>query len=81
MPTLLITGGSGFIGRHFCRAMVETEWSIIVLSRNIQSARKILPIKTRFIGDLNEIEPGIQIDAVLNLAGESLAEGRWTEAR
>ena len=81
MPTLLITGGSGFIGRHFCRAMIETEWSIIVLSRNIQSARKVLPIKTRFIGDLNEIEPGIQIDAVLNLAGESLAEGRWTEAR
>ena len=81
MPTLLITGGSGFIGRHFCRAMIETEWSIIVLSRNIQSARKVLPIKTQFIGDLNEIEPGIQIDAVLNLAGESLAEGRWTEAR
>jgi uncharacterized protein (TIGR01777 family) len=61
--------------------MIETEWSIIVLSRNIQSAKKVLPIKTRFIGDLNEIETGIQIDAVLNLAGESLAEGRWTEAR
>ena len=41
----------------------------------------MLTLIKSFIGDLNEIEPGIQIDAVLNLAGESLAEGRWTEAR
>jgi uncharacterized protein (TIGR01777 family) len=81
MPTLLITGGSGFIGRHFCHAIKETEWSIIVLSRNIKSAKNVLPIKTRFISDLNEIEPCARIDAVLNLAGESLAQGRWTEER
>ena len=74
MPTLLITGGSGFIGRHFCRAMIETEWSIIVLSRNIQSARKVLPIKTQFIGDLNEIEPGIQIDACLLYTSDAADE-------
>ncbi len=81
MPTLLVTGGSGFIGRHFCRAMTDTEWSIIVLSRNIQVAKKILPIKIRFISDLNELEPSVLVDAVLNLAGESLAQGRWTKAR
>tara|TARA_B100001063_G_C16715380_1_gene530408 strand:- start:443 stop:1339 length:897 start_codon:yes stop_codon:yes gene_type:complete len=81
MPTLLVTGGSGFIGRHFCHAMMETEWTIIVLSRNIQLARKVLPIETRCIADLNELERNIQIDTVLNLAGESLAEGRWTRTR
>ena len=81
MPTILITGASGFIGRHFCHAMDEMNWSIVALSRDINKAKKVLPDTSRVISKLSDMDSDSYIDAVVNLAGESLAEGRWTEKR
>ena len=81
MPTILMTGGSGFIGRHFCREADKLGWSMIVLSRNVKSAKDLLPKSTELISSLDEISSDRKIDTVINLAGEPLAEKRWTESR
>ncbi len=81
MTHILITGGSGFIGRHFCQQACQLGWQITVLSRNAKAAAKRLPEAVTIIESLENIPPQQQIDAVLNLAGQPLADGRWTQAR
>src|SRR3954463_6624464 len=34
LPTVAVTGGSGFVGGHFVRAATEAGWRIRLLSRN-----------------------------------------------
>jgi|TARA_B110000003_G_scaffold179802_1_gene179048 uncharacterized protein (TIGR01777 family) len=81
MPTILITGGSGFIGVHFCREAENLGWSIIVLSRNVEAAKKVLPNSIDVIATLEQIPGDRRVDTVINLAGEPLANNRWTESR
>lgn len=81
MKTILITGGSGFIGRHLCRAAINRKYTVIVLTRDRSMAAKHLPSDVSLIDDLNQLEAYPAVDIVVNLAGQSLAEGRWTMKR
>lgn len=72
---VLITGGTGFIGRALCKQLFQAGHHITVLTRN--SAAVALP-GVRLISRLDEAQG---VDAVVNLAGEPLAEGRWNAAR
>lgn len=81
MQTILLTGGTGFIGSHFCMAAVAQGHQVIVLTRNIKKARVTMPAAVRFISDLSQIEADQKIDAIVNLAGESLGDKRWSESR
>jgi hypothetical protein len=81
MQTVLVTGGSGFIGRHFCRAASQLGWNIIVLSRNPSNAKTLLPDAVQVVSNLNQIASDLFIDSIVNLAGKSLAEHRWTKKR
>lgn len=72
----LITGGTGFIGTALIEALREKGHAVTVLTR------QALPDLSdcRYVSDLDEIDQGKQFDGVINLAGASLAGGRWTEA-
>ncbi|MEO8461203.1 MAG: TIGR01777 family oxidoreductase [Dokdonella sp.] len=74
----LITGGSGFIGRALCTSLVADRQRVTVLTRNIDRARSRLPADVTLIDRLDRAR---DVDTVINLAGENLAAGRWTEAR
>lgn len=78
MNKALITGGTGFIGRHLCKSLLDDGWSVQVISRDPQAAAEVLPADTVPIDSPRAAQPA---DVVVNLAGENLAEGRWTEAR
>ena len=74
---VLVTGGSGFIGRALCSALRAAGHSVTVLSR--QPARHAAALSgVRLIDALREAEG---VDAVINLAGEPLAAGRWNDHR
>ena len=74
----LITGGSGFIGSALCRSLVADGHRVTVLTRDIERARGRVPEASFLIDRLDFAE---DVDAVVNLAGENLASGRWTAAR
>lgn len=83
---ILVTGGTGFVGRPLCRALRGTGHSLTVLTRNASAAKAALGEGIDLIPwkpDTGELPPkalkGVQ--AVVNLAGESIGAGRWTEAR
>ena len=78
--TTLVTGGTGFVGSYLLPKLSKK----ILTTRNVERAqKKITDPQAEFLsfdGDLN-IDPATKIDAVVNLMGESIAEGRWTEAK
>ena len=78
---ILITGGSGFIGQHLCRRLAAHGHELIVLSRRPRRVAKLLPEETRIVSSLDDIADNDPIDGIVNLAGESLFAGRWTERR
>lgn len=78
---ILITGGTGLIGRHLCRALLADGHELTVLSRKPAS----VPIKcgaaVHPMAVLAEWHPGQAFDAVINLAGEPIVDMRWTAKR
>lgn len=75
---VLITGGSGFIGQALCPLLIEAGHQLTVLTRDPARAARSLPPAVGLVERLDQVP---HADAVVNLAGEPLAEGRWTEAR
>ena len=77
---VLITGASGFVGQLLCQRLVESGHQPLVVSRSPEKAAKVLPESTvvrRSVKDFAAESP----QAIVNLAGEPIAEGRWTEAK
>jgi uncharacterized protein (TIGR01777 family) len=74
----LITGGSGFIGSALCRSLIADGHRVTVLTRDIVRARQRVPDAVFVIDRFDFAQ---EVDAVVNLAGENLASGRWTAAR
>ena len=81
MSSILITGGSGFIGRHFCTQAQQLGFQLCVLTRNPEAAAARLPASVRLIQRLSELEADYAPEVIVNLAGEPLAAGRWTQRR
>jgi uncharacterized protein (TIGR01777 family) len=75
---LLVTGGTGFIGRALIDSLLADGHRVTVLTRDVAAARKQLPTAVEAIDDLAALEG---VDAVVNLAGENLGSGRWSAAR
>jgi uncharacterized protein (TIGR01777 family) len=81
MSSILITGGSGFIGRHFCNQAQKLGLQLCILTRNPEAAALRLPASVRLIQRLSELEADYAPEVIVNLAGEPLAAGRWTQRR
>ena len=78
--TILVTGGSGFIGSHFCHSAVAQDNNVFVLSRNPRKCGH-LPKQVHCVARLADIPREINFDMVLNLAGEPLFNGRWSDSK
>ncbi len=77
---ILITGGTGFVGRQLV-TLLTTQHKVTVLSRDKEKAISILGEIPRIIISLNEFDNLDHFDAVINLAGEPIAQKRWTETQ
>ncbi len=83
---VLVAGGTGFIGRHVCHALLESQHEVTVLSRNPDHAQTTLPPHVSIAEwnpmKWNGIERHVErADAIINLAGEPIADSRWTPSR
>jgi uncharacterized protein (TIGR01777 family) len=79
---ILITGATGFVGRRLCEMLHQAGHTVRALSRDSVAAKQRVPLLKEVFpwNPLQELPP-LQAfegcDAVINLAGESIA-GRWT---
>ena len=78
--TVLVTGATGFIGRRLVEALAAAGHQAIVLARDPQKATQLAP-PFRLVTALDQIPADARIDAVVNLAGEPIADRPWTAAR
>ncbi|GGC78093.1 TIGR01777 family oxidoreductase [Marinobacter halophilus] len=78
---VLITGGTGFIGTVLCRDLISKGYSLTVLSRQGADTVRALCGRVEVTADLKNLEGHPGFHAVINLAGEGIADKRWTEAR
>lgn len=78
---LLVTGGTGFIGRELLKHL--TTHSIVLLTRDCSEAKKRL-LHTDlgnidYIDSLSQFNDVNDFDAIINLAGEPIADKRWSK--
>jgi len=76
--SVLITGGTGFIGRRLAEALIDAGHRVAILTRDPRKAAFIRGPVT-LIDDLDRLGDDVAFDAIVNLAGEP--HGRWTAAK
>lgn len=77
---VLVTGGTGFVGSRLVSALAAAGHSVTVLSRKTVGSTG-LPAGVKIVTSLDELAASARINAVVNLAGEPLANGLWTKAK
>lgn len=76
---ILISGGTGFVGRYLIPALLKEWYKITVIGRHLEK------IETAFKNSvtavtwerLSTLDPN-QFDVIINLSGQNIGEKRWT---
>jgi len=82
---VVITGGTGFIGSALCKAF-HKDYEVIALSRDASRAAKSIGGRAKIV-EWDGRTTGSWLGAangafaIINLAGENIASGRWNESR
>ncbi|MDY0205423.1 MAG: TIGR01777 family oxidoreductase [Pseudomonas sp.] len=77
---ILITGGTGLIGRNLCRLWLAQGHELYVWSRRPEQVKALCGEAVQPVAELSELN-AVQLDAVINLAGAPIADRPWTKAR
>jgi uncharacterized protein len=85
MHTILITGGTGIIGKALTKALLEKDYNIIILTRHPEKQTSYAP-KISYAGwnisnQTIDKESITTSDYIIHLAGAGIADKRWTKKR
>jgi uncharacterized protein len=82
---VLVTGATGFIGTRLVAHLRARGDDVIALTRDVERARGLLPGATCVVAELEHPGPWCDaldgVEAIVNLAGESIAGKRWDARR
>ena len=78
--TVVIAGGSGFLGRKLARRLESQGHRVITLTRRPSPDPSYVTWNPD--GEAGTLSPHLEgVDAIVNLAGEGIADKRWSESR
>ncbi len=83
---IVVTGGTGFIGRALCASLQQAGHRVTVLTRRLQEVNRVCGAAVTAVewndGGASGWEQALEgADAVVNLAGAPIADARWTTSR
>jgi NAD dependent epimerase/dehydratase family enzyme len=78
---VLVTGGTGFVGRLLVNALLEDGQEVTLLTRNPEQAERLFNGRVSCIQNMQALPSDSRIDVVINLAGARILGWRWTQAR
>lgn len=83
MMKIAITGGTGFVGQALTEELLEHHHEVMILTRNPDKYNDRPGITyVKWLSDGAKPEEELEgIHAFINLAGESINSGRWTDER
>ena len=85
MTTILITGGTGMIGKALTHALLEKNYKVIVLSRQTNQRQtettNLSYAAWNVDGQTIDKEAISKADYIIHLAGAGVADKRWTKKR
>ncbi len=77
---IFITGGTGFIGWHLAKSLMDKGHHLTIVSRSPEKYKIYESERRTFAAWQSDLSSLIsKSDVVINLAGENLFEKRWTE--
>lgn len=78
---IMVTGGTGLIGRSLIQQVLTQGHQVTVITRNAAQARTHFDNRITLLQGLSERRDLNGIDAVINLAGEPIANKRWSKTQ
>lgn len=83
---VIITGGTGFIGRPLSLRLIQEGFDVVCLTRNMSAAKNrggngIKFVEWDGISSVGWLDYAEGASAIINLAGESIGSGRWSEKK
>ncbi|MFA6015713.1 MAG: TIGR01777 family oxidoreductase [Gallionellaceae bacterium] len=78
---ILITGGTGLIGRQLCQVLLALGHELTVLSRHPATVTPKCGKGVQVLSSLDEWTSEREFDAIINLAGEPIIDAYWTAKR
>jgi len=84
MKTIGVTGGTGFIGHHLTRLLLQRGYNVVIFTRSIKRSRSFKHITYAALdAEKNICDASVlqKLDAVIHLAGAGIADKRWTDKR
>lgn len=77
---ILITGGTGFVGRNLVPRLIAKGHLVTVIGRNQEKIKKVFENRVRATtwSTFSNLAPS-DFEIVINLAGENIGESRWSQ--
>lgn len=78
---ILVTGGTGFIGRSLCSNLLANGHDVAVLTRSPDRVPRLLGPRVAVVHDLQTLREDQPLDAIISLAGAPIFGRRWSDDR
>ncbi len=81
MTKVLITGGTGLVGRHLSKQLLERGYEVAILSRTQNFNNEIKSYTWDLDNNTIDEEALNNVDYIIHLAGANIGSKRWTSKR
>lgn len=80
---IVISGGSGFVGKELQKYLIDKGHQVTILTRSLEGKQGLDGVKiVEWMNKGNRPEAELaHVDAIVNLAGESISGTRWTKTK
>lgn len=78
---ILLTGGTGFIGKSLVKRLLQQGHTLTILSRNPKKASTLFDAPVKVWSSISQWQKNVHFDVVINLAGEPIIDKTWSTTR